>query len=194
MIALSSQQPLTPEEYLELEKTSEIKHEYIDGEIYAMAGGTGNHNLISTNLLILIRNRLNDSGCRTYLSDMKVNLQNCRRFFYPDLVVTCDKKDDPKLSYVHFPKVVIEVLSPSTESFDRGQKFEFYRSIPSLQEYILINSDHYLVECFRRQKQDIWLLQTYKGLGAIAYIEALDIYAPLSDIYAMVEFEPATEI
>ncbi|AFY37859.1 protein of unknown function DUF820 [[Leptolyngbya] sp. PCC 7376] len=188
MIALSSNQPLTPEEYLEFEKTSEIRHEYIDGEIYAMAGGTGNHNIICTNLLILLRSKLGDSSCRTYISDMKVNVNESKRFFHPDLVVTCDKTDDPKLSYINFPRVIIEVLSPSTESFDRGSKFGFYRSIPSLQEYILVNADRHLIECFRRQKQDIWLLQTYEGSEAITHIEALDINAPLSEVYATVDF------
>ena len=119
---------------------------------------------------------------------MKVNVNESKRFFYPDLVVTCDKTDDPKLSYINFPRVIVEVLSPSTESFDRGGKFGFYRSIPSLQEYILINTDQYLVECFRRQKQDIWLLQTYEGEEAVSRIEALDIDAPLNKIYAAVEF------
>ncbi|AMA09121.1 MULTISPECIES: Uma2 family endonuclease [unclassified Picosynechococcus] len=189
MIALSDYQPLTPEEYLALEQTSEIKHEYIDGEIYAMAGGTGNHNLISSNLLILLKNGLRAAGCRTYISDMKVNVGDRRRFFYPDLVVTCDQRDEPQLSYIQFPTVIVEVLSPSTESFDRGRKFEFYREIPSLQEYLLINVDQYLVECFRRQKADIWLLQTYKGLEAIAHIEALNLNAPLQEIYGDVPLE-----
>lgn len=187
MIALSSYHSLTPEEYLEFEKTSEIRHEYIDGEVYAMAGGTGKHNLISTNLLILLRNKQKTTDCRTYISDMKVNVNENRRFFYPDIVVTCDQRDNPNLTYINFPKLIIEVLSPSTESFDRGAKFNFYRGIPSLQEYILVNTEQYLVECFRRQTQDIWLLQTYQGLAAIAQIEALEIDAPLAEIYATVD-------
>jgi Uma2 family endonuclease len=121
---------------------------------------------------------------------MKVNVNENRRFFYPDIVVTCDQRDNPNLTYINFPKLIIEVLSPSTESFDRGEKFAFYREIPSLQEYILVNADKYLVECFRRQSKDIWLLQTYEGQAAIAQIEALGIDAPLAEIYATVELTP----
>ncbi|AFY36929.1 protein of unknown function DUF820 [[Leptolyngbya] sp. PCC 7376] len=167
MIALTEHPQMTPEEYLEFEKTSDIKHEYIDGEIYSMAGTGGFHNIISGNLYILLRGKLGNSGCRTYFADMKVRLNEGRKFFYPDLLVTCDERDQPTNTYTDFPKVIVEVLSPSTASFDRGAKFGFYRSIPSLQEYILINSDTYLVECFRRQKEDMWLFQTYSGLEAI---------------------------
>lgn len=143
MIALSDHQPLTPEEYLALEQTSEIKHEYIDGEIYAMAGGTGNHNLISSNLLILLKNGLRAAGCRTYISDMKVNVGDRRRFFYPDLVVTCDQRDEPQLSYIQFPTVIVEVLSPSTESFDRGASSSFTGKFPvckSISSLMWINT------------------------------------------------------
>ncbi len=188
MIALSSNSPMTPEEYLEFEKTSEIRHEYIDGEIYAMSGGTGNHNLISLNCAILLRNRLKGSGCRVYMSDMKVNVAESKRFFYPDIVVTCDQRDQPTSTHTNFPKLIIEVLSPSTESFDRNGKFKFYRTIPSLQTYLLIDAQKCGVECFRRQTQDIWTVQFYDSLAAIAQIESLDLDAPLGEIYENISF------
>ncbi len=187
MIALSSHQPLTPEQYLEFEKTSEVKHEYIDGEIYAMAGTTKIHNTISLNLALLLRGKLSQSVCQTYMADVKVSVSDKKKFFYPDLVVTCDENDDESDYYIQHPRIIIEILSPSTESFDRGKKFAFYRKIPSLQEYILVNTEKYLVECFRRQSKDIWLLQTYEGQAAIAQIEALGMDVPLVDIYATVE-------
>lgn len=188
MIALKSDDYMTPEQYLEFEQSSDIKHEYIDGEVYAMAGTTKVHNTISLNLAILLREQLKNTDCQTFIADVKVNLANNRRFFYPDLVVTCD--DDEQNAYeIKFPKIIIEVLSESTEHFDRGKKFQYYRTIPSLQEYILVSSQEYLVECFRRTKNDLWTLQTYEGLTAIAAIENLSINVALADIYATLSFD-----
>jgi Uma2 family endonuclease len=194
MIALKSDYYMSPEEYLEFEHNSDIKHEYIDGEVYAMAGTGGVHNIISGNLYMSLRNSLQGSACRTYFADVKVKLGQGQKFFYPDLVITCDQRDEPTLSYVNFPTVIIEVLSESTEQFDRGKKFQYYRNIPSLQEYILISSQEYLIECFRRTKNDLWTLQTYEGLNTILRIESLAIDAPLSEIYATLSFDPVSEI
>lgn len=152
MVALTSDQYLSPEEYLELEKHSDIKHEYMHGEAYAMAGATRAHNTVSLNLAIACRNHLGDSPCRTYMADVKVRLSAGKKFFYPDLVVSCDDDDDLSLSYVTQPKVIVEVLSESTEGFDRGDKFKFYRTIPSLQEYILVSTTQYSVDCFGAAK------------------------------------------
>jgi Uma2 family endonuclease len=194
MIALKSDHYMSPEEYLEFEHHSEIKHEYIDGEVYAMAGTGGVHNIISGNLYMSLRNNLQGSTCRTYFADMKVKLGQGQKFFYPDLVITCDQRDEPTLFYVTFPSVIVEVLSESTEKFDRGKKFQYYRTIPSLQEYILVSSQEYLIECFRRTKNDLWTLQTYEGLNAILRIENLAIDSPLSEIYATLSFDSVSEL
>jgi Uma2 family endonuclease len=194
MIALKSDYYMSPEEYLEFEHHSDIKHEYIDGEVYAMAGTTKAHNTISLNLAILFREKLKNSNCQTFMADIKVNISNKKRFFYPDIVVTCDDNDDVNAYDIKFPKVIVEVLSESTEKFDRGKKFQYYRTIPSLQEYILISSQEYLIECFRRTNNDLWTLQTYQGLNAILRIENLAIDAPLSDIYATLSFDPVSEM
>ena len=170
-----------------MERHSPIKHEYIDGEIYAMAGTTKAHNIISLNLAFLLRNGLTGSGCRTFMADIKVNLSNQKDYFYPDLVVTCNDSDDLNASAIEFPTVIIEVLSESTELFDRGKKFQHYRTIPSLQDYILISSQEYLVETFHRTENNLWLLQTYQGLEAIVHIESLAIDAPLGEIYATLD-------
>ncbi len=188
MIALKSDHYMSPEEYLEFEHHSDIKHEYIDGEVYAIAGTTKAHNTISLNLAILFREKLKNSNCQTFMADIKVNISNQKRFFYPDIVVTCDDNDDVNAYDIKFPKVIVEVLSESTEKFDRGKNFQYYRTIPSLQEYILISSQEYLIECFRRTKNDLWTLQTYEGLDAIVRIENLAIDALLSDIYATLDF------
>jgi Uma2 family endonuclease len=159
-----------------------------------MAGTTKAHNTISLNLAILFREKLKNSNCQTFMADIKVNVSNQKRFFYPDIVVTCDDNDDVNAYDIKFPKVIIEVLSESTEKFDRGKKFQYYRTIPSLQEYILVSSQEYLIECFRRTKNDLWTLQTYEGLNAILRIENLAIDAPLSEIYATLSFDPVSEI
>ena len=194
MIALKSDYYMSPEEYLEFEHHSHIKHEYIDGEVYAMTGTTKAHNTISLNLAILFREKLKNSNCQTFMADIKVNISNKKRFFYPDIVVTCDDNDDINAYDIKFPKIIVEVLSESTERFDRGKKFQYYRTIPSLQEYILISSQEYLIECFRRTKKDLWTLQTYEGLNAILRIENLAIDAPLSEIYATLTFDPVSDI
>lgn len=187
MIAVKSHDYLNPDEYLEMERHSDIKHEYIDGEVYAMAGTTKDHNLIAGNLYLMLRNTLKDSPCRTYFADLKVRIEQGKRFFYPDLLVNCDPKDDRTLHYVDQPQVIIEVLSKSTESFDRGQKFQLYRTIPSLQDYVLVSSEDYLVEVFHRVEEERWLLTTYQGLEAIASIESLNLNAPLAEIYATLD-------
>ncbi|MEC4805266.1 MAG: Uma2 family endonuclease [Jaaginema sp. PMC 1079.18] len=188
MTALTFDQPISPEEYLKLESQSEAKHEYFNGQVYAMAGARGTHNIISGNLYILWRDRLQQSPCQTYFADMKVRLGEGRSFFYPDVVITCDERDDPTQAYVDFPRVVIEVLSDSTESYDRGKKFQEYRTISSLQAYILVSSQEYLVEIFRRTDSDLWLLQTYEGLDATLHLENPDLDIPLSTIYATLNF------
>ena len=194
MIAIGADYCMSPEEYLEFEHNSDIKHEYIDGEVYAMAGTTKAHNTISLNLAILLREKLKNSDCQTFMADIKVNVSNQKRFFYPDIVVTCDDNDDVNAYDVKFPKIIVEVLSESTEKFDRGKKFQYYRTIPSLQEYILVSSQEYLIECFRRTKNDLWTLQTYEGLNAILRIENLAIDSPLSEIYATLSFDSVSEI
>ena len=170
------------------------EYRYIDGEVYAMAGTTKAHNTISLNLAILFREKLKNSNCQTFMADIKVNISNQKRFFYPDIVVTCDDNDDVNAYDIKFPKVIVEVLSEFTEKFDRGKKFQYYRTIPSLQEYILVSSQEYLIEYFRRTKNDLWTLQTYEGLDAILRIESLAIDAPLSEIYATLTFDSVVEL
>ncbi|TVQ64160.1 MAG: Uma2 family endonuclease [Spirulina sp. DLM2.Bin59] len=190
MMAVKSQNYLSPDEYLEMERHSDIKHEYIDGEVYAMAGTGKAHNIISLNLALLLRSALKNSTCQVFMADIKVRINQGKRFFYPDLLVSCDANDDQDLDYVDQPQVIIEVLSKSTESFDRGEKFQLYRTIPSLQDYILVSTQDYVVEVFHRVEGERWLLSTYRGLEAIAPIESLNGNAPLADIYATLDLTP----
>ncbi|NJP22532.1 MAG: Uma2 family endonuclease [Hydrococcus sp. CRU_1_1] len=161
---------LTPEEYLEMEATSDLKHEYIAGEIYAMAGATDAHVTIAGNIFAMLLAHLRGSGCRVYISDMKVRIEEKNRFYYPDVMVTCEAEDRENNTYKKFPCLIIEVLSDSTEAFvprsgsfgDRGDKFADYQSLSSLQESVLINTKRPRIECFRRTNEELWLLQSYE--------------------------------
>ena len=152
---------LTLEEYLQQEEQSLEKHEYRDGEVYAMAGAMDEHVTISLNLAADLRQFLRGSGCRVYITDMKARIESINRFFYPDVMVTCDPRDQETAGYKRFPKLIVEVLSDSTEAYDRGDKFADYRQLESLQEYVLVSAKRQRVDCFRRGQNGLWMLQSY---------------------------------
>ncbi|MEM7595886.1 MAG: Uma2 family endonuclease [Cyanobacteria bacterium P01_A01_bin.83] len=188
MIASTQDSRLTPEEYLQLEADSEIKHEYIDGEVYAMAGATDTHVTIALNLAVLLRSHLRDSDCRVFISDMKVKIEAKSRFFYPDVMVTCEAKDRDTSTYKKFPCLIIEVLSDSTEAFDRGDKFADYQSLPSLQEYVLVNTRKARIECFRRTEAGLWLLQFYELTDSQFALTSVEFTGKIAEVYEQVEF------
>lgn len=182
---------LSPEDYLVLEDQSETKHEYIDGQIYAMAGTTDVHNTIIGNLYTAIRNHLRRSNCRIYFTDIKIRLDQRNRFYYPDLFVTCEPEDRGTSTYKKYPKLIIEVLSDSTEAFDRGDKFNDYQTLDSLEEYVLINTKQKRMEAFRRQSNGLWLLQTYDSTSdSFTPIEfqCLSFKSDLEQCYEDVDF------
>ncbi|BAY50321.1 hypothetical protein SAMD00079811_79500 (plasmid) [Scytonema sp. HK-05] len=189
MIALSDSTFLTPEAYLQLEEKSNIKHEYIDGQVYAMAGTTDTHNTIALNLALLIRNHLRGSDCRVYFADIKARLERRNRFYYPDIIVTYNPKDRETSTYKSFPKLIIEVLSESTEAFNRGDKFNDYQTLDTLEEYVLVNTKHHRVETFRRNKQGLWVLQTYTPDDQTFELQSINLTAPFTDLYQDVELE-----
>ena len=188
MIASPQNSLLTPEAYLQLETDSDIKHEYIDGEIYAMAGATDTHVTIVLNMAVLLRGHLRGSNCRVYISDMKVKIETKNRFFYPDVMVTCDTQDRENSTYKQFPRLIIEVLSDSTEAFDRGDKFADYQSLPSLKEYVLINTRKARIECFRRTEEGLWLLQFYELEDSQFALTSVDFTGKISEVYEQVDF------
>ncbi len=151
----------SPDEYLVHETESLTKHEYFDGKIVAMAGATDAHVTIAGNLFTELRSHLRGSSCRVYISDMKARIDAHNRFFYSDLLITCDPCDAETSTYKRFPKLIIEVLSHSTESFDRGQKFADYQTLNSLEEYVLIDSKTRHVEVFCRYTDGLWIYQNY---------------------------------
>ncbi|NCS43790.1 MAG: Uma2 family endonuclease [Microcystis aeruginosa BS11-05] len=191
MIALSNYNNLTPEEYLQFEEKSPIKHEYIEGQIYAMAGTTDIHNIIGLNFTFIIRNHLRGSDCRVYFADVKVRLEKRNHFYYPDIIVTCDDRDRETATYKSFPKLIIEVLSDSTEAFDRGDKFNDYQTLESLQEYVLVNSKHQRVETFRRGEQGLWILQTYQQESFS--LQSINLTASFQDLYEDVTLETVND-
>ncbi|MGL5035717.1 MAG: Uma2 family endonuclease [Microcystaceae cyanobacterium] len=190
MVALLDSNFLTPEEYLAFEEKSLVKHEYRDGDAYAMAGTTANHNKILGSLYVLIRNHLRGSGCDPYFSDLKVKIQAKNCFYYPDLLVTCDRRDREMAVYKNHPKLIIEVLSDSTEAFDRGDKFIDYQSLESLEEYVLVNHKSRRVETFRRNAQNLWVLQTYQEQDQTFELQSLNLTINFIDLYEDVPLEP----
>ena len=199
MIAQVHNSFMTPEDYLAWEAEQPIKYEYIDGEPYAMAGGTLPHNAIAVNLTTVLRNRLRGTGCKVYMADAKVRISTAGPYFYPDLVVSCDERDRRATDAIHYPKLIIEVLSPSTAGFDRGDKFKFYRRIPTLQEYVLIDTEKVGVDCYRKTSAGKWELTAYPDDAAdvenpILELVSLDFQCPLALVYEEVEFpEPSSQ-
>ncbi len=182
--------PLTSasyQDYLALEAQSDIRYEYHDGFILAMAGGTLEHGQIIMNIGREMGNQLNKSGrpCIVYGSDVKVSIETTRRTFYPDLSVTCEapEKSDKDPHALTNPVLIIEVLSESTGDFDRGEKFAHYRQIPSLREYVLVNQSQVLVDSFFRLETGSWEIQTRMGLGDKLALKSLGIELQVKDIY-----------
>lgn len=177
---------MTPAEYAEFEAQSAERHEYLNGEVIAMAGGTEVHSLISSNAIRKLGNALERRPCRVYEGNMRVKIEATGLETYPDVSVVCgpSKFEDLRRLSLLNPLLIIEVLSESTEMYDRGKKFWHYRHLASLKEYVLITPTEPLVEVFRRMPDDTWLLTTYEGLDAQITLESLQITLPLADFYA----------
>lgn len=190
-----AQAPQTPpyisaQEYLELEQAADNKHEYLDGEILAIAGASDAHVKVTGNAFALLKSHLRGSGCSTYIADMKLRIGQDDAFFYPDLMVCCDPADQlPEQDLVkNNPKLLIEVLSPSTEAFDRGKKFMLYRKLPSLEEYLLIDPRAYYVELFRKENDIQWSLTAVEGADSLLNLKSLEFTCALGDLYEDVRF------
>jgi len=188
-MVVAAQSPLTPDDYLQLEAESLIKHEYINGDVYAIAGATDAHVTIAGNLFAMLRSHVRGMGCRVYMADMKVRVEARNCFYYPDVLVTCDARDAETNTYKCFPKLIVEVLSESTEAFDRGNKFFDYQTIETLEEYLLINTQHQRVESFRRNPEGLWVLQSYTPTNETFEIPSLTFSDTLAAVYEDVSLE-----
>ena len=186
MVALPDGIFMSAEEYLIWEATQEERYEYWNGEVVAMSGATRNHNRVAGNFFKLLDDALGDRSCEVYIVDVKVQVESEQKYFYPDVVVTCDQRDrDPQ--WVEFPCLIIEVLSPSTEAIDRGKKFAAYRQCPTLQEYVLVQVNQPFVEVFRRNEQGKWVLSEY-NLNEILLVESVNVEIAIANLYRQVEF------
>ncbi len=185
---------LSVQEYLDLERASEFRSEFFDGEMFSMAGGTYAHSAISANLMVELGSLLKKAGkCRVLDKDMRVQVKATGLFTYPDLSVVCGQpqfSDQDENSLVN-PSLVAEVLSDSTEAYDRGRKFEHYRQIPSLHEYLLVSQHEARLELFIRQADGSWIWRAAKGLDATLALPALGGTLRLADVYAGIEFPHA---
>lgn len=184
--------PFMPEElYLEQERRSTIKHEYYAGNVYAMAGASEQHNVIALNIAAALHTQLRGRSCRAYPSDMRVKVVKTGLNTYPDFTIVCGQSQftDPiKRDTVINPTVIIEILSPSTERDDRGMKFQHYRTINSLQEYLLIAQDKHHVERFIRHEHNAWIFSEAMGLDAVMPITSIQCSLALQDVYEQVSF------
>jgi Uma2 family endonuclease len=181
----------TPEIYLALERLADHKSEYLNGEIFAMAGASEPHNLIVTNVVSELRTQLKGRACKVYPSDMRVKVGETGLYTYPDVVALCGRaefEDNERDTLVN-PAVIIEVLSPSTEAYDRGKKFEHYRRLRSLAEYVLISQERHRIEYYQRQANDQWLLTEINGLESRLHLSAIDCDLALAEVYDKVQIE-----
>ena len=183
-------QRLTPEEYLAIERESEIRHQFYDGEMFAMSGASREHNLIAWNIGAALHGQLKDRACEAYSNDMRVKVDPTGLYTYPDIMVVCDepKFEDEHVDTLLNPQVIFEVLSKATESYDRGKKFEHYRQLESLMDYLLVSQDEPHIEHFAKNVDGQWVLSEATGLDAAIELPTIHCQLALGDVYAKVKF------
>ncbi|NET41259.1 Uma2 family endonuclease [Okeania sp. SIO2B3] len=192
MVAIPKPVPMTPQEYLDWEEKQPIKYEYMNGQVFAMTGGTIPHNDISLNLAAALKNHLRGKGCKVSIADVKLGVSEKGPFYYPDVMVTCDQRDRRATKVIYHPCLVVEVLSPGTEAFNRGKKFKNYRDISTLKEYVLIDAREMTVECFRPNENGVWELYNY-GEGDEVTLTSVDFSFPIEMLYEDVVLEEVEE-
>jgi Uma2 family endonuclease len=184
----------TLEEYIELEKSSEEKFEYYDGNVWSMAGASARHEEISVNTSTILKNALRGRGCRVFGSNLRIKVPEYPPYRYPDVVALCNNPIYETLLGLDVlvnPTLIVEVLSDSTKSFDLGDKFTYYKSIESFTEYLLIDQDRPHVVLYTKQTEDAWLQREFHGLNAKFFLSSLDCEISLADIYENIEFLPS---
>jgi Uma2 family endonuclease len=189
------QRRYTEAEYLAIERDVETKHEYYRGEMFAMSGASRQHNRITVNISALFHDQLKNRKCEHFINDMRVKVEASSLYTYPDVVITCHEPRflDQNVDTLLNPQVIIEVLSDSTEKYDRGKKFEQYRTIPSLREYVLISQDRAHIDRFALNEQGQWVLNDASGLDAVIELVTIGCRLPLAEVYAKVEFDPTPD-
>jgi Uma2 family endonuclease len=178
----------TPEEYFAWEEKQLERHELIDGFVYAMSGGTQNHSAIKLNIGSLIQAHLRGSQCRVFNSDLKVNILKTSNYTYPDLSVTCDDHDRESAKYITYPCLIVEVLSSSTEAYDRGKKFEKYRRNPSLIDYVLVSSEEIAIDIYHKNNAGDWMILSYRE-GDQVELKSIGLMVPIEQFYEEIVFD-----
>ncbi|MDQ3255998.1 MAG: Uma2 family endonuclease [Acidobacteriota bacterium] len=182
---------LTPEEYLAAERKAETKSEYYDGEVFLMSGASLEHNLIVANIIASLVQQLRGKECSVLTNDMRVHVPATGLFTYPDVIVVCGKpllKEDGHLDTLLNPTLIVEVLSPSTANYDRGQKFEHYRSLKSFQEYLLVEQHTCKLARYTRQPDESWMLKDFRGPNTRVELTSVGCALTLVDVYDKVTF------
>ena len=187
MILSHNEYYILPQEYLDKEKLSVIKHEYIDGQVYQVSSTRSDaHVTINLNIASLLLSQLRRKSYRVYMADMKAQIEAINRYFYPDILVTGDARDKEYKYFKRYPCLIVEILSDMTEAYDRGKKFADYRQLKTLKEYVLVSQDIMSVDCFRRNEQGRWELFPY-GRGDKVDFASVDIRFDIADIYEDVD-------
>ncbi|NET03635.1 MAG: Uma2 family endonuclease [Merismopedia sp. SIO2A8] len=192
MIAQLETPKMSPQEYLAWEAEQCTRYGYIDGYIYAMTGGTIPHNQVAVNLVALIKPHLRGRKCKTLSSDAKLGITEQGPFHYPDVSVTCDQRDRTARDYIRYPCLIVEVLSNTTEAFDRGKKFRHYRCLETLREYVLIDPDQMNVECYRLNEHRRWELYHYTSSSessddCLVELTSIELAFPINLLYEDIE-------
>lgn len=187
------EQPCTVEQYLEFERASEARHEYLDGKIRLLISGTANHNIITVNVLGALHTQLRKSPCQAYVVQMRIWVSGTGLYTYPDLTVVCEKPEFAHKDTLLNPTLIVEVTSPESMVYDLGKKFQHYRALESLQEYVLVSQDRPLIERYVRQQDGQWLFSAASGLNATLELPSIGCTLALADVYEKVMFEEETE-
>lgn len=193
MITIKENLPqITPEEYFVWEEQQLEKHELLDGQVYAMSGGSVNHGRLAIRLTAMIDNHLENSGCITGNSDIKINIVETSNYTYPDVSVTCDERDKTTPNYFTYPCLIVEVLSPSTEAYDRGSKFRMYRHNPVLQDYLLVSSTSIEMDLYHKKDTGEWLIINYQE-GDTVELKSINLSFAIEQVYRNLDLTPKSE-
>lgn len=189
MSAIRKKKKLTADEYLVIEHDAEFRSEFYDGETFAMAGASRRHNDLQTNLIVELGGRLKSGKCRVYGSDMRVKVKRTGLYTYTDVVIACDPEFEKKLGVENLvnPQVVFEILSKTTEGYDRGTKFQHFQRLPSVKEYVLVSQDRMVIERYVRQPDGTWVLKAFDDPAGAFSLATVKVRIPLADIYRGVE-------
>ena len=191
-MATAAKRRLTEQEYLALERKAETRSEFVDGEMFAMAGGTERHSLITANLIGELHFQLKGKPCQVLTSDMRLKIEATNIYTYPDVQIGCGRLrfEDATKDTLLNPRIIIEVLSESTAAWDRGRKFWHYRHLDSLTDYVLVSQGGWMVEHFTRQPDDAWRLQVLDGASGVLALRSIKVRVKLAEIYAKTGLKP----